>query len=110
MEFTIYLDGYDDLDEEPDESELLDDYDDMEVEWESDDNSDWATDMDSADLDVESEFYEPPADYEDEDAIALDMEESIDDAIMFHGGNPFDWDTRSDFVDDPLGFGDDDDF
>ena len=56
----------------------------------------------------ESEFYEPPVDYEDEDAIALDMEEAIDDAIMFHGGNPFDWDTRSDFLDDPLGFGDDD--
>lgn len=92
LEFTIYRDGYDD----------------MEVEWESDDSSDWDTDMDSADLDVESEFYEPPTDYEDEDAIALDMEESIDDAIMFHGGNPFDWDTRSDFLDDPLGFGDDD--
>ena len=36
------------------------------------------------------------------------MEEAIDDAIMFHGGNPFDWDTRSDFLDDPLSFGDDD--
>lgn len=87
-----------DFDEEPDESELLDDYDDLEVEWESDD------------LEAAPEFYEPPADYEDEDAIALDMEESIDDAIMFHGGNPIDWDTRSDFLDDPLGFGDDDDF
>ena len=76
----------------------LDDYDDLEVEWES------------GDLESATEFYEPPADYEDEDAIALDMEESIDDAIMFHGGNPFDWDTRSDFLDDPLGFGDDDDF
>ena len=49
-------------------------------------------------------------DNENEDAIALDMEEAIDDAIMVHGGNPFDWDTRSDFLDDPLGFGDDDDF
>lgn len=87
-----------DFDEEPDESGLLDDYDDLEVEWESDD------------LEAAPEFYEPPADYEDEDAIALDMEESIDDAIMFHGGNPIDWDTRSDFLDDPLGFGDDDDF
>ena len=24
---------------------------------------------------------------------------------MFHGGNPFDWDTRSDYLDDPFGFG-----
>ena len=87
-----------DFDEEPDESGLLDDYDDLEVEWES------------GDLELTTEFYEPPADYEDEDAIALDMEESIDDAIMFRGGNPFDWDTRSDFLDDPLGFEDDDDF
>lgn len=70
-----------------------------------DDGGDW----DSDDVE-ESEFYEPPVDYEDEDAITLDMEEAIDDAIMFHGGNPFDWDTRSDFLDDPLGFGDDDDF
>lgn len=68
-----------------------------------DDGDDW----DSNDVE-ESEFYEPPVDYEDEDAIALDMEEAIDDAIMFHGGNPFDWDTRSDFLDDSLGFGDDD--
>lgn len=68
-----------------------------------DDGDDW----DSDDVE-ESEFYEPPVDYEDEDAIALDMEEAIDDAIMFHGGNPFDWDTRSDFLDDPLSFGDDD--
>ena len=70
-----------------------------------DDGGDW----DSDDVE-ESEFYEPPVDYEDEDAITLDMEEAIDDAIMFHGGNPFDWDTRSDFLGDPLGFGDDDDF
>ena len=74
-------------------------------DWDSDDD-DWDPD----DLEEESEFYEPPVDYEDEDAIALDMEEAIDDAIMFHGGDPFDWDTRSDFLDDPLGFGDDDDF
>ena len=79
------------------------------------DNEDYAEhvpdgddDWDSDDVEEESEFYEPPVDYEDEDAIALDMEEAIDDAIMFHGGNPFDWDTRSDFLDDPLSFGDDD--
>ena len=54
-------------------------------------------------------FYIPPSgDYEDDDSIALDMEEAIDDDIMFHGGNPFDWDTRSDYMDDPLGFGGDD--
>lgn len=47
-------------------------------------------------------------DYEDDDSIALDMEEAIDDDIMFHGGNPFDWDTRSDYLDDPFGFGEDD--
>lgn len=75
----------------------------------SDDGGDWEIE-DPDDLEEESKFYEPPVDYEDEDAIALDMEEAIDDAIMFHGGNPFDWDTRSDFLDDPLGFGDDDDF
>ena len=46
-------------------------------------------------------------DLDDDDSIALDMEEAIDDAIMFHGGNPFDWDTRSDYLDDPFGFGDD---
>ena len=79
------------------------------------DNEDYADhvpdgddDWDSDDVEEESEFYEPPVDYEDEDAIALDMEEAIDDAIMFHGGNPFDWDTRSDFLDDPLSFGADD--
>ena len=74
-----------------------------------DDGGDWEIE-DPDDLEEESKFYEPPVDNEDEDAIALDMEEAIDDAIMFHGGNPFDWDTRSDFLDDPLGFGDDDDF
>ena len=72
-----------------------------------DDGDDWEIE-DPDDLEEESKFYEPPVDYEDEDAIALDMEEAIDDAIMSHGGNPFDWDTRSDFLDDPLGFGDDD--
>ena len=46
-------------------------------------------------------------DLDDDDSIALDMEEAIDDAIMFHGGNPFDWDTRSGYLDDPFGFGDD---
>lgn len=74
-----------------------------------DDGDDWEIE-DPDDLEEELKFYEPPVDNEDEDAIALDMEEAIDDAIMFHGGNPFDWDTRSDFLDDPLGFGDDDDF
>lgn len=71
------------------------------------DGGDWEIE-DLDDVEEESEFYEPPVDYEDEDTIALDMEEAIDDAIMFHGGNPFDWDTRSDFLDDPLSFGDDD--
>ena len=47
---------------------------------------------------------------DDDDSIALDMEEAIYDDIMFHGGNPFDWDTRSDYLDDPFGFGDDDGF
>lgn len=47
-------------------------------------------------------------DLDDDDSIALDMEEAIDDALMFHGGNPFDWDTRSDYLDDPFGFGGDD--
>lgn len=46
-------------------------------------------------------------DLDDDDSIALDMEEAIDDDIMFHGGNPFDWDTRSDYLDAPFGFGDD---
>lgn len=72
-----------------------------------DDGDDWEIE-DPDDLEEESKFYEPPVDYEDENAIALDMEEAIDDAIMSHGGNPFDWDTRSDFLDDPLSFGDDD--
>ena len=49
-------------------------------------------------------------DLDDDDSIALDMEEAIDDDIMFHSGNPFDWDTRSDYLDDPFGFGDDDGF
>lgn len=74
-----------------------------------DDGDDWEIE-DPDDLEEELKFYEPPVDNEDEDAIALDMEEAIDDAIMFHGENPFDWDTRSDFLDDPLSFGDDDDF
>ncbi len=56
-----------------------------------------------------SSFYMPPSgSCEDDDSIALDMEEAIDDDIMFHGGNPFDWDTRSDYLDDPFGFGGDD--
>ena len=56
-----------------------------------------------------STFYIPPSgNYEDDDRIALDMEEAIDDDIMFHSGNPFDWDTRSDYLDDPFGFGGDD--
>lgn len=46
-------------------------------------------------------------DMDEDDRIALDMEEVIDDDIMFHGENPFDWDTRSDYLDDPFGFGDD---
>lgn len=46
-------------------------------------------------------------DLDEDDRIALDMEEAIDDDIMFHGGNPFDWETRSDYLDDPFGFGDD---
>lgn len=50
------------------------------------------------------------ADLDEDDRIALDMEEAIDDDIMFHGGNPFDWDTRSDYLDDPFGFGSDDGF
>ena len=86
-----------------------DDWDSDDGDWDPDDGDDWEIE-DPDDLEEESEFYEPPVDYEDEDAIALDMEEAIDDAIMFHGGDPFDWDTRSDFLDDPLGFGDDDDF
>lgn len=54
-------------------------------------------------------FYIPPSGSdEDDDSIALDMEEAIDDDIMFHGGNPFDWDTRSDYMDDPFGFSRDD--
>ena len=76
-------------------------------DWDPDDGGDWEIE-DPDDLEEELKFYEPPVDNEDEDAIALDMEEAIDDAIMFHGGNPFDWDTRSDFLDDPLSFGDDD--
>ena len=84
-----------------------DDWDSEDDDWDPDDGDDWEIE-DLDDLEEESEFYEPSVDYEDEDAIALDMEEAIDDAIMFHGENPFDWDTRSDFLDDPLGFGDDD--
>ena len=76
-------------------------------DWDPDDGGDWEIE-DPDDLEEELKFYEPPVDNEDEDAIALDMEEAIDDAIMSHGGNPFDWDTRSDFLDDPLSFGDDD--
>ena len=85
-----------------------DDWDSEDDDWDPDDGDDWEIE-DLDDLEEESEFYEPSVDYENEDAIALDMEEAIDDAIMFHGENPFDWDTRSDFLDDPLGFGDDDD-
>lgn len=83
------------------------DWDSEDDDWDLDDGDDWEIE-DLDDLEEESEFYEPSVDYEDEDAIALDMEEAIDDAIMFYGENPFDWDTRSDFLDDPLGFGDDD--
>ena len=85
------------------------DWDSDDDDWVPDDGGDWEIE-DPDDLEEELKFYEPPVDNEDEDAIALDMEEAIDDAIMFHGGNPFDWDTRSDFLDDPLSFGDDDDF
>lgn len=84
-----------------------DDWDSEDDDWDPDDGDDWEIE-DLDDLEEESEFYEPSVDYENEDAIALDMEEAIDDAIMFHCENPFDWDTRSDFLDDPLGFGNDD--
>lgn len=100
-----YGDNEDYADHVPDDGD--DDWDSDDDDWASDDGGDWEIE-DPDDVEEESEFYEPPVDYEDEDAIALDMEEAIDDAIMFHGGNPFDWDTRSDFLDDPLGFGDDD--
>ena len=67
-------------------------------------------DMDDFDeLDEFDDAVEDSCDWEDEDDIALEMEETIDDAIMFRGGNPFDWDTRSDYLDDPFGFGDHDD-
>lgn len=102
-----YGDNEDYAEHVPDDGD--DDWDSDDDDWASDDGGDWEIE-DPDDVEEESEFYEPPVDYEDEDAIALDMEEAIDDAIMFHGGNPFDWDTRSDFLDDPLGFGDDDDF
>ena len=92
-----------------DNEDYADHVSDGDDDWDPDDGGDWEIE-DPDDLEEESKFYEPPVDNEDEDAIALDMEEAIDDAIMFHGGNPFDWDTRSDFLDDPLGFGDDDDF
>ena len=93
-----------------DNEDYADNVSDGDDDWDpDDDDDDWEIE-DPDDLEEESEFYEPPVDYEDEDAIALDMEEAIDDAIMFHGGDPFDWDTLSDFLDDPLGFGDDDDF
>ena len=71
-----------------------DDWDSEDDDWDPDDGDDWEIE-DLDDLEEESEFYEPSVDYENEDAIALDMEEAIDDAIMFHGENPFDWDTRS---------------
>lgn len=100
-----YGDNEDYAEHVPDDGD--DDWDSDDDDWASDDGGDWEIE-DPDDVEEESEFYEPPVDYEDEDAIALDMEEAIDDAIMFHGGNPFDWDTRSDFLDDPLGFGDDD--
>ena len=92
-----------------DNEDYADHVSDGDDDWDPDDGGDWEIE-DPDDLEEELKFYEPPVDNEDEDAIALDMEEAIDDAIMFHGGNPFDWDTRSDFLDDPLGFGDDDDF
>ena len=92
-----------------DNEDYADHVSDGDDDWDPDDGGDWEIE-DPDDLEEESKFYEPPVDNEDEDAIALDMEEAIDDAIMFHGGNPFDWDTRSDFLDDPLSFGDDDDF
>ena len=93
-----------------DNEDYADNVSDGDDDWDpDDDDDDWEIE-DPDDVEEESEFYEPPVDYEDEDAIALDMEEAIDDAIMFHGGDPFDWDTRSDFLDDPLRFGDDDDF
>lgn len=69
----------------------------------------FAADSTAAPAASSSTFYIPPSgNYEDDDRIALDMEEAIDDDIMFHGGNPFDWDTRSDYLDDPFGFGGDD--
>ena len=68
-----------------------------------------AADSTAAPAASSSTFYIPPSgNYEDDDRIVLDMEEAIDDDIMFHGGNPFDWDTRSDYLDDPFGFGGDD--
>lgn len=95
------MDDFDELDEfdemdEFDDADEFDDTDDLVEDWELDDRDD-----DDWDDDEEDSY-----DWEDEDDIALEMEETIDDAIMFRGGNPFDWDTRSDYLDDPFGFGD----
>ena len=46
-------------------------------------------------------------DPEDLDDVDLEMDEFISDEIMFCGGNPFDLDTRDEFLSDPFNFGDD---
>lgn len=48
--------------------------------------------------------------YEDDDDIALEMEEFIDDEIMFRGGDPYNWHDRAEYMKDPFGFGDSDDY
>lgn len=46
---------------------------------------------------------------DDPDDIELELDEFISDEIMFRGGNPYDFDTRNEFLSDPFHFGDDTD-
>lgn len=78
---------------------------------------------DPSDPDTRERFIRDPFDFEDEDDfdpdddsgwdpedlddIDLEMDEFVSDEIMFRGGNPFDLDTRDEFLSDPFNFGDD---
>lgn len=80
------------------------------------DDDDWdIDDLDDEDEDDENEYAVHTYDLcdlysiDDLDDIDPELDEFISDEIMFRGGNPYDFDTRNEFLSDPFYFGDDTD-
>ena len=86
---------------------------DNECETDDEDADDW--DINDLDKHDEGEYAVHTYDLsdlyciEDFDDIDPELDEFISDEIMFRGGNPYDFDTRNEFLSDPFHFGDDTD-